>query len=128
MYSLVSLLSSTYPLPAMHSLLVTLHVTEYLISINNLRLCNIAGLQYVRKISLTGIDPRFVRNIVTRPLSLVELHTLDAAERRECSLFTSHSFCPNDSSCILRLNENIHLYPSSCVLFIQELSAMINLR
>ena len=31
MYSLVSLLSSNYPLPAMHSLLVTLYVTEYLI-------------------------------------------------------------------------------------------------
>ena len=29
MYSLVSLLSSIYPLPAMHSLLVTLYVTEY---------------------------------------------------------------------------------------------------
>ena len=30
----LSLLSSIYPLPAMHSLLVTLYVTEYLISIN----------------------------------------------------------------------------------------------
>ena len=29
MYSLVSLLSSIYPVPAMHSLLVTLYVTEY---------------------------------------------------------------------------------------------------
>ena len=33
MYSLVSLLSSIYPLPAMHSLLVTLYVTEDLIGI-----------------------------------------------------------------------------------------------
>ena len=31
MYSLVSPLSSIYPLPTMHSLLVTLYVTEYLI-------------------------------------------------------------------------------------------------
>ena len=31
MYSLVSLLSSIYPLHAMHSLLVTLYVMEYLI-------------------------------------------------------------------------------------------------
>ena len=29
MYSLVSLLSGIYPLPAMHSLLVTLYVVEY---------------------------------------------------------------------------------------------------
>ena len=29
MYSLVSLLSGIYPLPAMHSLLVTFYVTEY---------------------------------------------------------------------------------------------------
>ena len=34
MYSLVSLLSGIYPLTAMHSLLVTLYMTEYLISIN----------------------------------------------------------------------------------------------
>ena len=36
MYSLVSLLSSIYPLPAMYSLLVTLNYrnTEYLIGIN----------------------------------------------------------------------------------------------
>ena len=34
MYSLVSLLSGIYPLPAIHSLLVTLYVTEYLIGIN----------------------------------------------------------------------------------------------
>ena len=34
MYSLVSLLSRIYPLPAMHSLIVTLYVMEYLISIN----------------------------------------------------------------------------------------------
>ena len=33
MYSLVSLLSGIYPLPAMHSLLVTLYVTEHLIGI-----------------------------------------------------------------------------------------------
>ena len=32
MYSFVSLLSGIYPLPAMHSLLVTLYVMEYLIS------------------------------------------------------------------------------------------------
>ena len=30
----ISLLSGIYPLPAMHSLLVTLNVTEYLIGIN----------------------------------------------------------------------------------------------
>ena len=34
MYSLVSLLSNIYPLPAMHSLLVTSYVMEYLIGIN----------------------------------------------------------------------------------------------
>ena len=34
MYSLVSLLSGIYPLPAMHSLLVTLHVMKYLKGIN----------------------------------------------------------------------------------------------
>ena len=33
MYSLVSLLSNIYPLPAMHSLLVTSYVMEYLIGI-----------------------------------------------------------------------------------------------
>ena len=33
MYSLVSLLSYFYPLPAMHSLLVTFYVTKYLIGI-----------------------------------------------------------------------------------------------
>ena len=33
MYSLVSLLSRIYPLLAMHSLLVTLYITEYLIGI-----------------------------------------------------------------------------------------------
>ena len=38
--------------------------------------------------------------IVTRPLCLVESLTLDAAARRERSLFTSHTFCPNNSSCI----------------------------
>ena len=30
MYSVVTLLSGIYPLPAMHSLLVTFNVTEYL--------------------------------------------------------------------------------------------------
>ena len=39
MYSFVSLLSSIYPLPAMHSLLFTLYVMEYLISINQRILC-----------------------------------------------------------------------------------------
>ena len=34
MYSLISLLSGIYPLPAMHPLLVTLYVTEYVIDIN----------------------------------------------------------------------------------------------
>ena len=33
MYSLVSLLYDIYPVPAMHSLLVTLNVTDYLIGI-----------------------------------------------------------------------------------------------
>ena len=65
---------------------------------------------------------------VTRPLCLVVSHTLDAAEKQERYLFTSHTFCPNNGSCKLRLNENIHLYPSSCVSLILELSAMINLR
>ena len=37
--------------------------------------------------------------IVTRPLCLVESHMLDAAARRERSLFNSHTFCPNNSSC-----------------------------
>ena len=68
-------------------------------------------------------SPPYVRSFksatVTRPLCLVESHTLDAAEKRERSLFTSH---------IMRLNENIHLYPSSRVSLILELSAMINLR
>ena len=66
--------------------------------------------------------------VVTRPLCLVESHTLDVATRQERSLFTSHTFCPNNSSCIFRLNENIHLYPYSCVSLIVELSAKINLR
>ena len=35
MYSLVSLLSGIYPLPAMHSLLVKLYLTKYLIGINS---------------------------------------------------------------------------------------------
>ena len=35
MYSLVSLLSGIYPLPAMHALLVTLYVTEYLFYFGN---------------------------------------------------------------------------------------------
>ena len=52
---------------------------------------------------------------VTRPLCLVESHTLDAAARQERSPFISHTFCPNNSSCILRLNDNIHLYPFCCV-------------
>ena len=34
MYLFASLLSVIYPLPAMHSLLVILHVMEYLIGIN----------------------------------------------------------------------------------------------
>ena len=34
MHSPVSLLSGFYPLPAMHSLLVTLYVAEYVIGIN----------------------------------------------------------------------------------------------
>ena len=42
---------------------------------------------------------------VTRPLFGRVTH---AAARRERSLFTSHTFCPNNSNCILRLNENIH--------------------
>ena len=35
----------------------------------------------------------FQNGSVTRPLCLVESHTLDAAARRECSLFTSLIFC-----------------------------------
>ena len=30
------------------------------------KLCKIGGVKYVRKISFTGIDPRFVRNIKKR--------------------------------------------------------------
>ena len=48
---------------------------------------------------------------VTRPLCLVESHMLDAAARRERSLFTLLTFCKVIGSCYLRLNENTHLYP-----------------
>ena len=50
---------------------------------------------------------------VTRPLCLVELHMLDSAARRECSLFTSLTFCKSIGRCALRSNEIIHLYPSN---------------
>ena len=54
-----------------------------------------------------------IHDLVTRPLCLVESPTLDVAARLEGSLFTSHTFCPNNSSCILRLNENIYK-PMKC--------------
>ena len=45
MYSLVSLLSGICPLPAMHSLLVTLYLAEYLVGINeNFNLLYILGI------------------------------------------------------------------------------------
>ena len=56
-----------------------------------------------------------------RPLCLVKSHTLDVAARRERSLFTSHTFCSNNSSCILRLNENKHLYPKEGVINVNGL-------
>ena len=65
---------------------------------------------------------------VTIPLCLVELHTLDAAARRERSLFTSLTFCKVIISCSLRLNKRIHLYPFFCVSYLLESFAMINLR
>ena len=49
----------------------------------------------------------YFHHIVTRPLCLVKSHTLDVAARREHSLFTSHTFCVNNDSCILRLNKII---------------------
>ena len=44
---------------------------------------------------------------ITRPLCLVESYTLDAAVRRERSLFTSFTFCNVMISCSLRPKENI---------------------
>ena len=49
---------------------------------------------------------RVAQNIVTRPLCLVESHTLDAAQGRSVSRFTSFPFCKVTGSYILRLNEN----------------------
>ena len=54
MYSLVSLLSGIYPLPAMHSLLVALYVTEYLTGINQkYNWCSRFGLQTQNQIKVS---------------------------------------------------------------------------
>ena len=54
-------------------------------------------------------------------------YMLDAAVRREHSLFTSHTFCHTNISCFLIPKDNIScVCPSACVLLI-EILATINL-
>ena len=51
---------------------------------------------------------------VTRPLYLVKSHTLDAPQRRERSLFTSHTFCPNNTCCLPVCINIVHIVICWC--------------
>ena len=57
-----------------------------------------------------------VHTIVTRPFCLVESHIVKTLPKAGVLCFTSYTFCNNNGSCSLRLNEKIYICIHSSVL------------
>ena len=66
-------------------------------------------------------------SIVTRPFCLVESHIVKTLLKAGVLCFTSYTFCNNNGSCSLRLNERIYICIHLFVFYLLELAVMINL-